>query len=89
MYSVGARRFGLYSMKSTILREAFLFNATAIIGPLLFLGGAGYLLDRYFGTNKKFVFFAIGTRYVVKPTADATSKTVPEDGEEDTDTTPK
>ena len=52
-------------MKNTILREAFLFNATAILGPVFFLGGAGYMLDRYFGTNKTFLFFAIATAFAL------------------------
>lgn len=52
-------------MKNTILREAFLFNATAIIGPVFFLGGIGYVLDRYFGTNKTFLFFAIAAAFIL------------------------
>ena len=49
----------------TILREALLFNATAILGPVFFLGGIGWWLDKYFETNKMFLFFAIGFAFVL------------------------
>jgi len=52
-------------MKNTILREALMFNATAIFGPILLLGGLGYFLDKYFGTEKKFIFLGIGVAFIL------------------------
>lgn len=42
-----------------------MFNVTAILGPVFFLGGAGWLLDRHFGTNKKILFVAIAIAFVI------------------------
>jgi len=53
------------SMKTSILREAMMFNLTAILGPVFFLGGSGWLLDKYFGTNKTFLFVAIAIAFAV------------------------
>ena len=42
-----------------------MFNATAIFGPILLLGGLGYFLDKYFGTEKKFIFLGIGVAFIL------------------------
>ncbi len=52
-------------MKSVILREALFFSGTAIFGPIFFLGGLGYFLDKYFGTSKVFLLSSIGLAFVL------------------------
>ncbi len=52
-------------MKSQVLREALFFSTTAILGPILFLGGIGYMLDRKVGTDKLYLFIGIGLAFVM------------------------
>lgn len=52
-------------MKPKILREALLFSSTAILGPILFLGGIGYMLDKFFNTEKVFLLTSIGLAFVI------------------------
>ena len=52
-------------MKRKVLLEGILFSSSAILGPILILGGLGYVLDDYFGTNKLFIFIGIGIAFAV------------------------
>ena len=52
-------------MKSKILVESLLFSATSVLGPVLVLGGIGYLLDSFFGTNKVFLLSSLAVAFVV------------------------
>jgi F0F1-type ATP synthase assembly protein I len=51
-------------MKNRVIREALIFSTVAILGPIILLGGLGYILDRYFGTDKVFLFSGIGLAFV-------------------------
>ncbi|MEY3784498.1 MAG: hypothetical protein RLZZ230_820 [Candidatus Parcubacteria bacterium] len=42
-----------------------MFNLTAILGPVFFLGGLGWMLDMHFDTGKKFLFVAIAISFVL------------------------
>lgn len=52
-------------MKSKILLETLLFSTTSVLGPVLVLGGIGYILDNYFGTNKVFLLSSVAVAFVV------------------------
>ncbi len=42
-----------------------MFNVTAILGPVFFLGGIGWMLDNHFGTGKKLLFVAIAISFAL------------------------
>ncbi len=52
-------------MKSNILIETLLFSTTCVLGPVLVLGGIGYLLDDYFGTDKVFLLSSVAVAFFV------------------------
>lgn len=51
-------------MKSQVLREALFFSISAILGPILFFGGFGYILDKHFGTEKVFLISSLGFAFI-------------------------
>lgn len=51
-------------MKRLILKETFIFSATAIFAPILFFGGIGYILDRHFYTDKTFLLLSVGLAFL-------------------------
>lgn len=51
-------------MKSQVFKQVLFFSITAILGPILLFGGIGYMLDRYFATNKLFLFLGIGLAFI-------------------------
>jgi hypothetical protein len=52
-------------MKSKILIESLLFSTTYVLSPVLILGGIGYGLDYFLGTNKVFLLSAVAISFVV------------------------
>jgi F0F1-type ATP synthase assembly protein I len=52
-------------MKNMAVKQALFFGLSSILGPILFLGGLGYVLDKQFGTNKLFLFVGIGLAFVM------------------------
>lgn len=47
-----------------ILKQALLFNALSIVGPVVFFGGIGWLLDYFFHTGRIFLFLSIAVAFV-------------------------
>ena len=52
-------------MNTKILLETLLFSTTSVLGPVLVLGGIGYALDYFFGTDKVFLLSAVAVSFVV------------------------
>ncbi len=53
-----------FLISKEIFRQAFLFNALSIVGPILFFGGIGWLLDSFFHTGRIFLFASIAVSFV-------------------------
>jgi F0F1-type ATP synthase assembly protein I len=47
-----------------MLKQALLFNAMSIVGPIVFFGGIGWLLDRFFHTGRIFLFLSVAIAFV-------------------------
>ena len=47
-----------------ILKQALLWNAASIVGPIVFFGGIGWLLDRFFHTGRIFLFLSVAVAFV-------------------------
>lgn len=47
-----------------ILKQALLFNAASIVGPIIFFGGIGWLLDYFFHTGRIFLFLSIAIAFI-------------------------
>ncbi len=47
-----------------ILRQAFLFSASAIVGPIVFFGGIGWFLDRFFRTERTFLLLSVAVAFL-------------------------
>ncbi|MBI2120057.1 MAG: AtpZ/AtpI family protein [Parcubacteria group bacterium] len=53
-----------YLISKEIFRQAFLFNALSIAGPILFFGGIGWLLDSFFHTGRIFLFLSVAVAFI-------------------------
>ncbi|MFA4941653.1 MAG: AtpZ/AtpI family protein [Patescibacteria group bacterium] len=42
-----------------------LYSSTSILGPLLIIGGIGYFLDKFFGTNPWLLIVSIFVAFIV------------------------
>jgi hypothetical protein len=60
------RTLSAYTMGSNlfILKQAFLFNAVSIVGPIVFFCGVGWFLDRFFHTGRIFLFLSVAVAFV-------------------------
>jgi F0F1-type ATP synthase assembly protein I len=56
--------FKKYGQSKEIARAMFLYVSYSILGPLLVIGGAGYLIDKLLNT-KFFLLFSIFVSYIV------------------------
>ncbi len=53
-----------FLISKDIFRQALLFNATSIVGPIIFFGGIGWLLDSFFHTGRIFLFLSIAVAFI-------------------------
>jgi F0F1-type ATP synthase assembly protein I len=47
-----------------ILKQALLFSASSIVGPVVFFGGIGWLLDHFFHTGRIFLFLSVAVAFI-------------------------
>lgn len=47
-----------------IFKQALLWNAASIVGPIVFFGGIGWLLDYFFHTGRVFLFVCIAIAFL-------------------------